>query len=85
MRCPSNSFVLEVDATLHVAVTSFRFSTPTSPGPLLKWAFFGSTPNVGEQLLSDASELLLFHYAAGDTTDHFVGLVAQFAESGWLK
>ena len=40
---------------------------------------------MGAVLLSDASELLLFDHAASDTTDHLVGLVAQFAESGWLN
>ena len=65
-------------------MTSFRFRAPITR-PALKVGFFVARhPMMGAVLLSDASELLLFDHAASDTTDHFVGLVAQFAESGWL-
>ena len=39
VRCPSISFVLKVDATLHIAVTRFRFSLPITR-PALEVGFF---------------------------------------------
>ena len=58
---------------------------PPSPGPLLKRVFFvpgtrGGARRSKRRSLGDASEFLPYDDAASDTTDHFVGLVAQSAD-----
>ena len=59
---------------------------PPSPSPLLKRVFLCLALGVvlgvakDDHSRGDASEFLPFDDAASDTTDHFVGLVAQSAD-----